>query len=155
MHQLFLEYGVRGFSQHGNSPLHRIIIGAVIQYSIILTPRFVEVKESRQMFASTLHIPYSFAGQLQWKQLEFNSSQLCPTNYLNVPSLWRSVIWSPGKHSPGSLEDAKACIIFSVESEIRPPSPLLPAFSGVLNPLFIPIWGWTAFKQDTLPHKML
>lgn len=56
-------------------------------------------------------------------------SPLGPTNYLHVPSLQRSVIWSPGKHSSRSLEGATACI-FSVESEIRPSSTLLPPLAS-------------------------
>ena len=117
------------FPQHSNSPLNRIIIGAVIQDSIILTLRFVEVKDPSQMLASTLNIPYSFSGQLEWKQLEFNSPHSVLPITSMCPSLQRSVIWSPGKHSSGSLEGAKACI-FSVEAEIRPSSTLLPPLTS-------------------------
>lgn len=81
----YFKNGVRVFfsPQHSNSPLNRIIIGAVIQNSIILTLRFVEVKDPSQMLASTLNIPYSFSGQLQWKQLEFNS----PHSVLPITSM--------------------------------------------------------------------
>lgn len=105
MHQLFLKRCV-SFSQHSNSHLNRIIIGAVIPYFIILTLGFVEVKKPSQMLATIVNMPCSFSGQLQWKQLEFNSSPLGPTNYLNVPSLKMSVIWPGGRHSSGSLRDA-------------------------------------------------
>lgn len=37
---------------------------------------------------------------------------LCPTNYLNVPSLKMSAIWSLGKHSSRPLEDASQILHF-------------------------------------------
>lgn len=50
MHQLFLKWRV-SFSQHSNSPLSRIILGAVIWYFINLTLRFVEAKEASRMLS--------------------------------------------------------------------------------------------------------
>lgn len=97
MHQLFWKW-CESFTQHCNSHLNRIIIGAAIQDSIILTPRFVEVKKPSQVLASTLNIPYSFSGRLHWKQLEFNSPHPVPPITSMCP-LSKSVIWSPGKHS--------------------------------------------------------
>lgn len=111
MHQVFLKWCV-SFSQHSNSHLNRIIIGVVIQYFIILTLRFVEVKKPSQMLATIVNIPCSFSGQLQWKQLGFNSSPIGPTNYLNVPSLKMSVIWPGGRHSSRSLGGAKQILHF-------------------------------------------
>lgn len=70
------------------------------------------------MLGSIVNIPCSFSGQLQWKQLEFNSSPLGPTNYLNVPSLKMSVIWPGGRHSSRSLEEANQLQHFSSGVEI-------------------------------------
>lgn len=65
------------------------------------------------MLATIVNIACSFSGQLQWKQLGFNSSPLDPTNYLNVPSLKMSVIWPGGRHSssPWGMP-SESCIFF-------------------------------------------
>lgn len=82
-----------------------------VLYNLAL--RFVEVKKSSQMLATIVNIACSFSGQLQWKQLGFNSSPLDPTNYLNVPSLKMSVIWPGGRHSssPWGMP-SESCIFF-------------------------------------------
>lgn len=143
MHLLFWKW-CESFTQHCNSHLNRIIIGTAIQDSIILTPRFVEVKKPSQVLASTLNIPYSFSGQLHWKQLEFNSPHPVPPITSMCP-LSKSVIWSLGKHSPRGPWRRPAFFRWSIklDQHLHYSRPWL---FRCFKPLFIPIWGWTAFK---------
>lgn len=136
MHQLLSKW-CESLPQHSDSHLKRIIIGAVIQYSIILTLGFVEVKKPSPMLASTINIPYSFSGQLQWKQLEFNSLHSVPPITSMCP-LRMSVIWSGGALRcwvAGGCQPNPA--LSSAEPQVRPSALLsLRPLTGFAPPFF-------------------